>query len=150
MREKTRHYTKSELSTYTYKNRNGNNLVLAAKQKYINGAYQKKSEFGLTPSPPCQCSVRERAFFLTLSCTLLHLVVKIFKKKNFKLIFHQQMHTSVKNKYFLTQVSSNCSVTLHWSKKKPICFQMHFMKNLPKLIFKEMWVPIKTSEHCYM
>ena len=36
-----------------------------------------------------------------LSCTLLHLVFKIFKKKNFtfiKSVFHQQMHTSLKNK----------------------------------------------------
>ena len=52
-----------------------------------------------------------------LSGTLLHLVLK---KKYFALIkttqynfksFHQQMHPSVKNKFFLPEKSSNCSAT---------------------------------------
>ena len=52
-------------------------------------------------------SVQERDF-VTLSCTLLHLVFKIFKKKNFQIdhkdlikqfeVFPQQMHTNFENK----------------------------------------------------
>ena len=70
-----------------------------------------------------------------LSRTLLHLVFKIFKKENFTIIksvffkrfeiFHQQMHTPLKNKEVILdrkilKMQSYSSFTLHVSSENPI------------------------------